>query len=256
MYNRHSNLIGVIHFMRIHAIHKLYQHRLSQCTRPYLARGSRIERCTNCMLLPYLCICSLKKTVHSNSAFLLLMYDDEILKPSNTGRLIADLIPDTYAFIWSRTEPDQAMLALLNDPQWFPMVIFPAEYSTPERILSTYPGAAENQRPLFILLDASWAQAKKMFRKSPYLDKLPVVSFSPETLSRYLVRKAAKDNQLATAEVAGLALEFIGEKENAQVMDLLFETFKENYMLGKKRRQLPEQAMQYRLAEKLDKLPE
>ncbi|HEY5715928.1 MAG TPA: DTW domain-containing protein, partial [Psychromonas sp.] len=109
--------------------------------------------------------------------------------------------------------------------------------------------------PLFILLDASWAQAKKMFRKSPYLDNLPVLSFSPETLSRYLLRKAVKDNQLATAEVAGRVLEFIGETENAELMDLLFETFKENYMLGKKRKQLPEQAMQFRLADKLKKLP-
>ncbi|MGB5445352.1 MAG: tRNA-uridine aminocarboxypropyltransferase [Psychromonas sp.] len=241
--------------MRIHAIHKLYQQRLSQCTRPFLARGGRIERCTNCMLLPYLCICDLKKTVHSNSAFVLLMYDDEILKPSNTGRLIADLIPDTYAFIWSRTDPDKAMLALLNDPKWFPIVIFPAEYSAPERVLTSYQAVPEKQRPLFILLDASWAQAKKMFRKSPYLDNLPVLSFSPETLSRYLLRKAVKDNQLATAEVAGRVLEFIGESDNAQLMDLLFETFKENYMLGKQRQQLPQQAIQYQLADKLNKLP-
>ncbi|HEY5716662.1 MAG TPA: DTW domain-containing protein, partial [Psychromonas sp.] len=176
--------------MRVHAIHKLYQQRLAQCTRPFLARGGRIERCTNCMLLPYLCICDLKKTVKSNSAFVLLMYDDEILKPSNTGRLIADLIPDTYAFIWSRTQPNQEMLALLNDPKWSPIVVFPAEYCAPERILSSHRVAAENKRPLFILLDASWAQAKKMFRKSPYLDNLPVLSFSPETLSRYLLRKA------------------------------------------------------------------
>jgi len=237
--------------MRIHALHKLYQQRLSQCTRPFLARGGRIERCTNCMLLPHLCICELKKTVSTNSAFLLLMYDDEILKPSNTGRLIADLIPDTYAFIWSRTQPDAQLLTLLNNPQWQPIIIFPSEYTTPDRVISTYQKPENNKRPLFILFDGSWAQAKKMFRKSPYLNSFPVLSFSPETISRYLVRKAVKDNQLATAEVAGRALDFIGETDNARVMDLLFETFKENYLLGKERKQLPEDAAQYRLAELL-----
>jgi len=241
--------------MRVHAIHKLYQQRLAQCTRPFLARGGRITRCLNCMLLPSLCICSLKKTVNSDSAFLLLMYDDEILKPSNTGRLIADLIPDTHAFIWSRTQPNKEMLLLLNDPKWSPMVIFPAEYSAPQRLLSSYQVPAGGKRPLFILLDGSWAQAKKIFHKSPYLDSLPVLSFSPETLSRYLLRKAVKDNQLATAEVAGWVLEFIGESENAELMDLLFETFKENYMLGKQRKPLPDHAMQFRLANKLNKLP-
>ena len=238
--------------MRIHAIHKLYQQRLSRCTRPFLARGGSIERCPHCMLLPHLCICRLKKTVATDSAFLLLMYDDEILKPSNTGRLIADLIPDTYAFIWSRTQPEPELLQLLKEPQWQPIVVFPEEYTTPERVMHSYRKPKSNKRPLFILLDGSWAQAKKMFRKSPYLDDFPVLSISPQTISRYLLRKAVKDNQLATAEVAGRVLEFIGERENAAVMDLLFATFRENYLLGKERKQLPENAAQYLLAERLN----
>ena len=232
--------------MRTHAVHALYEHRLKQCTRPFLARGGRILRCTQCMLLPYLCICSIKKTVATQSAFLLLMYDDEILKPSNTGRLIADIIPDTYAYIWSRTQPDNEMLALLKDPQWQPIIIFPAEYAQPERVLSHYQ-VSSGKRPLFILLDASWAQAKKMFRKSPYLDALPVLSFSPQKLSEYLVRKASKDNQLATAEVASCVLDTIGEADNAHLLSLLFNTFKENYLLGKERKQLTEDAAFYEL---------
>ena len=223
--------------MRIHAIHRLYQERLGQSTRPFLARGGRIKRCVNCMLLPYLCICDLKKTVPSNAGFLLLMYDDEILKPSNTGRLIADIIPDTFAYIWSRTDPKNEMLALISDEKWQPIVIFPDEYCDVKRLVHL--PAEIKKRPLFILLDGSWAQAKKMFRKSPYLDGFPVLSFSPETLSRYLVRKATKENQLATAEVAGRALEFIDEPNSAKALDDLFETFKSRYLLGKEQKQLP-----------------
>ena len=233
--------------MRIHALHTLYDHRLSQSTRPFLARGGSIARCKHCMLLPYLCICSLKQTVSSRSAFLLLMYDDEILKPSNTGRLIADLITDTHAYIWSRTEPNTKMLALLTDPQWCPIVIFPAEYATQERVLpieSSIPSILKDKRPLFILLDGTWAQAKKMFRKSPYLDHFPVLSFAPEKLSQYIVRKATKECQLATAEVASLVLDSLGETDNAHLLTLLFSTFKENYLLGKSRQQLPAQNSQ------------
>ena len=83
----------------------------------------------------------------------------------------------------------------------------------------------------------------------------PVLSFSPEVISRYLVRKAVKDNQLATAEVAARALELIGESDNAGILDLLFETFKENYMLGKSRKPLPAGASQFILAGKLKLLP-
>ncbi|WP_299667947.1 tRNA-uridine aminocarboxypropyltransferase [uncultured Psychromonas sp.] len=233
--------------MRIHALHSLYDHRLSQSTRPFLARGGSIARCKHCMLLPYLCICSIKQTVSSRSAFLLLMYDDEILKPSNTGRLIADLITDTHAYIWSRTEPNTKMLALLADPQWCPIVIFPAEYAAQERVLpieSSIPSILKNKRPLFILLDGTWAQAKKMFRKSPYLDYFPVLSFAPEKLSQYIMRKATKECQLATAEVASLVLDNLGETDNAHLLTLLFSTFKENYLLGKSRQQLPAQNSQ------------
>ncbi len=236
--------------MRIHALHKLYDHRLSQSTRPFLARGGSIARCKHCMLLPYLCICSIKQTVSSRSAFLLLMYDDEILKPSNTGRLIADLITDTHAYIWSRTKPNANMIALLADPQWYPIVIFPAEYAAQERVLpseSSITSILNDKRPLFILLDGTWAQAKKMFRKSPYLDQFPVLSFSPEKLSQYIVRKATKECQLATAEVASLVLDNLGEIDNAHLLTLLFSTFKENYLLGKSRQQLTAQNSQQHL---------
>ena len=47
----------------------------------------------------------------------LLMHDVEPMKPSNTGWLIADVIDDTTAFAWSRTEVDPELLRLLADPQ-------------------------------------------------------------------------------------------------------------------------------------------
>lgn len=61
----------------------------------------------------------------SKSHFCLLMFDTEPMKPSNTGRLIADILPDTVAFQWSRTEPSQDLLDLVQNPDYQPMVVFP-----------------------------------------------------------------------------------------------------------------------------------
>jgi len=202
------------------------------------------------MLRTHLCICSEKPAVKSDAAFLLVMFDDEILKPSNTGRLIADLFEDTFAYIWSRTEPNQAMLALLNDPQWQPYVVFPAEYAAPERI-ATHVELDEGKRPLFIMLDGSWAEAKKMFRKSPYLDRFPVLSISPEKPSRYKVREASKENQLGTAEVAARIIDLFGESDNAEILDLWFDVFRENYMTGKMNRLLPDDSAINMLKDKM-----
>jgi len=53
----------------------------------------------------------------ANAGVCLIMADIEALKPSNTGWLIADVVPDTWAFGWARTEVDPALLALLADSQ-------------------------------------------------------------------------------------------------------------------------------------------
>ena len=70
----------------------------------------------------------------------LLMADIEPLKPSNTGWLIADVVADTFAFGWARTETDPALLALLRDPQWQPYVVFPGDYAAPERVVQVRAG--------------------------------------------------------------------------------------------------------------------
>ncbi len=226
--------------MRIHAVHKLYKKRLAMATRPYLARGSKQERCEFCMIRPHLCICAHKPELNTRAAFMLVMYDDEVLKPSNTGRLIADLAKDTTAFLWSRLEPDEEMLAVLNDPKWQPYIVFPGEYTEPERVVNNVPTAEKGRRPLFIMLDGSWSQARKMFRKSRWMDAFPVLSFDPENLSRYRIRESAKDNQLATAEVAGRVFDAMGEEKNGKIMDLWFDVFKQHYLTGRMQRQLPE----------------
>lgn len=140
----------------------------------------------------------------------LLMADIEPLKPSNTGWLIADVVADTYAFGWARTEVHPDLLALLADPQWQPYVVFPGEFVAPERVV-TQVATAEGKRPLFVLLDATWPEARKMFRKSPYLNHLPVLSLQPEQLSRYHLRRSTRMDHFCTSEVGALCLELAGE---------------------------------------------
>lgn len=160
------------------------------------------------------------------------MHDVEALKPSNTGWLIADVVADTSAFGWSRTAVEEALLAVLADPQWQPFVVFPGEYAAPERVVNQVP-VAEGKRPLFILLDATWTEARKMFRKSPYLDTLPVLSLSPEQLSRYRLRRSKRDDHLCTAEVAALCLELAGDTLAAGALDAYLDVFSQHYLAAK-----------------------
>src|SRR3990167_2742412 len=115
-----------------HAVARLRAARLARSTNPFLARGGfRRERCAGCRLVPSHCLCALRPSVPTASGMCLLMADVEPLKPSNTGWLIADVVADTYAFGWARTEVHPDLLALLADHQWQPYVVFPGEFVEP-----------------------------------------------------------------------------------------------------------------------------
>jgi DTW domain-containing protein YfiP len=165
------------------------------------------------------------------------MADIEPLKPSNTGWLIADVVPDTFAFGWARTEVDPALLALLADPQWQPYVVFPGDFVEPERVVRTVQPPDAGKRVLFILLDATWPEARKMFRKSPYLDKLPVLSLHPEQISNYKLRRSRRGDHFCTSEVASLCLDLAGEAHAAHTLQTWLEVYTHHYLQSK--HQLP-----------------
>jgi DTW domain-containing protein YfiP len=178
--------------------------------------------------------------VSTRAGMCLLMADIEPLKPSNTGWLIADVVPDTFAFGWARTEVDPALLALLSDPKWQPYVVFPAEFADDARVVHDVAQDADTptvKRPLFILLDGTWDEARKMFRKSPYLQNFPVLSLQPEQLSRYTLRRAQSEAHLCTAEVGALCLALSQDLPAAQALDAYFDVFTEHYLKAKQ--QLP-----------------
>ncbi len=234
-----------------HAVSRLRTARLARSSKPFLARGGfKQERCAGCRLLPSHCMCALRSPMSTRSGMCLLMADIEPLKPSNTGWLIADVVADTFAFGWARTETDPALLALLSDPQWQPYVVFPAEYAAAERVVHRlWPsdamagnagkdgGQDSGKRPLFILLDATWAEARKMFRRSPYLDPLPILSLAPEQVSRYKLRRSRRDDHFCTCEVAALCLNLAGEALAEQVLEAYLDVFTHHYLQA--RNQLP-----------------
>ncbi|KTC34879.1 tRNA-uridine aminocarboxypropyltransferase [Pseudomonas poae] len=215
-----------------HAVFRLRTERLARAVRPFLNRGSRAERCPNCRVIPEYCLCAWRPEVQARSAMCLLMHDVEPMKPSNTGWLIADVIRDTTAFAWSRTEVDPGLLTLLADPQWQPYIVFPGEFVTPERVVSEV-RVEEGKRPLFILLDGTWSEARKMFRKSPYLEHLPVLSLAPEQLSRYKLRRSKRDDHFCTAEVAALCLELADDLAASEVLDAYLDVFSTHYLAAK-----------------------
>lgn len=218
--------------MTQNAVLALRQFRLQQSTRPFRARGCSVLRCEHCLLPRRRCLCATIMPQQASSRFCLVMFDAEPLKPSNTGRLIADILPTTQAFLWSRTQPDPAMLAAVADPDRQPYVVFPASHTPGGRRVVNH--ILPDARPLlFILLDGTWPEAGKMFRKSPWLTHFPVLSLALPTVSQYGLRGSHGEGHHCTAEVAAALLFQTGDHAAADALMAHFALFRHRYLAGK-----------------------
>ena len=95
----------------------------------------------------------------------------------------------------------------------------------------------DGRRPLFVLLDATWSEARKMFRKSPYLERFPVLSLRPDQVSSYVLRRSRRDDHFCTSEVASLCLDLAGDARASRLLDAWLDVFTHHYLQA--RHQLP-----------------
>ncbi len=211
----------------------LRQCRLQEATKAFSARGKSVVRCQECQLADFACICSWRPRLTSDCDFILLLHRDEVFKPTNTGRLVADVFPEqTFAFCWHRTQLDPALLALLADTQRFCILVFPTEAAVGARIqrevLTQLP--PPGRKLTFILLDGTWKQSGRMFHLSQWLGSVPTIALPEALIKGYAVRKSHQDHYLATAEAASLCLELAGEQFAAQILQDYFQLFNQHYL--------------------------
>jgi len=216
--------------MQPNAFHKLKQQAELECTRVYKARGIKVKRCAFCQLKPDNCICEDRPNLPSDVDFILLYHLDEIFKPTNTGRLIADTFPkSTYAFRHSRLEPQPELLELLNDPNRECVVIFPVSEELDRKVISKVE-RNKNKKLTFIFLDGSWRQGRRMYNGSDWLKQYLVLKLDPQDKTLYATRKAACDSHLSTAESAALALVSAGEENGGKALFDYFALFNQRYL--------------------------
>ena len=159
------------------------------------------------------------------------MFGAEPLKPSNTGRLIADILPDTQAFLWSRTEIDPALLAAINDPARQPYVVFPLPTPTPNGRCSASCPPAANRRCSLCWTAPGRKRAKCSVKPVP--QSIPGVFLNVDAASDYQLREASRAEQHCTAEVAAALLQQAGDLPAADGLNQHFRYFRQQYLAGK-----------------------
>lgn len=199
--------------------------------------------------------------------FALLMHPQELEKPTNSGNLIKLLWPDTPVWIWERTASLKEIITQDLNPNRVPVLVFPSENSVnleefllqmtkPDSHLnlhvnvgSTYvscdsSGLKPNlephpkidplpKTPLYILLDGTWKQSRKMYNHSEYLKSLPQILIRMEHLSEFKMRHQSSPQNYSTFEVAQQILKLTQGEHWGNLAKAFFDTFQYYYIQTK-----------------------
>lgn len=168
--------------------------------------------CYRCFWPKALCWCSRLEPIVTRTRFVFLIHPKEFKQEkAATGRLTHLCLPNSSLHIGMAFDGDQAVQALLADPRFHPVLLYPGSSAVNLSDVARGEGAAH---PLFagllgeagpktllvVILDATWSGARKMLRLSPSLQRLPRVMFTPLSASRYVIKQQPQMGCLSTLE--------------------------------------------------------
>ncbi|MCE9678802.1 DTW domain-containing protein [Shewanella sp. AS1] len=163
----------------------------------------------------------------------LLTHERELSRPSNTGRLVNECLPELCRqVIWRRVEPCSELIQLQQaclDGE--ALLLFPQnsdeQAAQPEPNTEPKPAHCSSATAdiLLIILDATWQEARKMMRQSPYLQQAQRLSLSGEFHSSYQKRRNQIEGGLCTLECVEQVLLDAGMDQQASLLAKVFSQF-------------------------------
>ena len=146
----------------------------------------------------------------------LLTHERELKKPTKTGGIVKECLGGKVEIIvWKRAEPSKELVELIERDQ----------------IALLYPGVDEgsSKSPYdfknFLILDATWQEARKMYNRSPYLQRASRVNLENNEPSIYKLRRNQIADGLSTAECAIELLRMKDQKSLAEKIRIEFDRF-------------------------------
>ncbi|TVU58324.1 DTW domain-containing protein [Vibrio atlanticus] len=180
------------------------------------------QACSSCGFT-HQCICHLIPSIESQTDLLLLTHENELSRDTNTGKLLQQSLQQCQSFVWQRKTPPAELMALLEDKTRQPFLLFPSDTSIEcQQAVMT---KAMSRKPLFIILDGTWQEAKKILNKSVWLQAIPQAHLNITSESSYTLRRNQDSGHLCTCEVGVELLKALGEDEQAQQIDGYFQHY-------------------------------
>jgi DTW domain-containing protein len=168
------------------------------------------RRCARCLFPPAACLCPAIPRLATRTEFLLLRHASELARPTNSGRWAALALERMEVLDYA--VPGRTLdLDALAGPAT--AVLFP----------SPHPPRLETPPRRVIVLDATWAQARRMIQRIPALRALPRLALpAPRRAAAAApLRRPTVAGGVSTIEAVAGALELLGEHAAARALDAL-----------------------------------
>jgi DTW domain-containing protein YfiP len=202
----------------------------------------RRSRCPRCWQPQFSCFCEAFKPQRLPFQLLVLIHPIERKRRLASGRLLHALVEPSVCIEGEDFVQHAGLQRLLDDPSLKPYVLSPGPGSVDLDQLNSDQRREvlqneDQRRLLLILIDGTWATARRMLR-SPQLRDLPRLMFTPRQTSRFIVRKQPAPTCLSTLEATAEFIERFtvgpaesqecGPHQNSQVIaDTLRSAFSE-----------------------------
>ncbi len=166
--------------------------------------------CTQCRLAKVVCDCELLNPFSTETKFVLLMHPEESRRRIATGRLTHLLLRNSQLIVGENFAQQSQVQSILADPRNQTVILYPGTSAT-NLSEATDRSWRDLSKPLnVIVLDGTWRTARKMLHRSPNLQMLQQICFTPRKPSRFRIRKQPHPVCFSTLEAVH---HLIGELE-------------------------------------------
>lgn len=170
-----------------------------------------VTKCPRCLLQQWVCLCADVPTIATRTRVVIVRHHLERFRSSNSGRLAHLALPNSV-IIEHGGSGGPARLADLEGA-W---LLFPE--GEPMR------AAPEPPPRQLIVLDATWSQARRMYRKLGALRGLPILRLPDEPMPRARLRESPGPGRVSTIEAIARALRLLEGDAPAAALEQLFAT--------------------------------
>jgi DTW domain-containing protein len=178
-------------------------------------RDNALVRCPRCQMHGSLCVCALIPRLETRTRVVVVIHRFEYRKPTNTGRLAIECLPNSEILVRGREGPPSPPLFLAATAQ--PVLLFPHKDAIPIARFAASP------RPVTLVVpDGTWRQASKVRRRLPGLEDVPCVTVPIGEPSTYRLRTEAHEHGLATIEAIARALDILEGPHVREALERVF----------------------------------